>query len=997
MEAVTARLQQLETALQAQKGRADAAEARLTLVAADVSAAGAAAAAAHAAASTAPPTTTPPPAAAPGTSTREIVDNKLAAKPKSFSGKESEWAAWAFKWKAYVAALDARMGEALIEARTLTDDRVLNAALDADAAARSRQLYFALVLIVEGEALSVIKPAGNGEGFYAWKLLLDRYESDRPGRSAGMLLSLLSFVFNASAMEASIGDFDYAVQRYEEQTRERVADSLKVAILQKNCVDNELKNHLVLNAGRIRTWVEAKAEVKIVLLTRRAATDGGCVVPMDIGTVDAGKRGRGRGGKDRSGKGKGDKGGKSDRGGKGKSDGKSNEHKDKECRYCHKMGHIAIQCRKRIADEKKAKGISAIEEPAAEPGQRPVTSIEVPSGSASSYQVSWILALEYESVLVDTIDHSRLLIYSGPAATVCPPSHAPHQPVVGTPNALRLVGAGGHALQHFGSKQVAYTKGDKQLGVNWEVSDVRRPTVGVHDSVSHGNSYVFSPSGSYWIPEDISFEHPKAVTLHDDGQLYFLETDGFADSDATQHPVAAVERPPAVPPEGFPTRDELFDDEMLPNSEPGSSSAGPAPVRAAAARPAGATAARVERVSEDAARAMPQRDARETFAKKVPYTPTIEEKRAHELTRVPCRAWCKTCVSAKANDDAHHRRERNELEVDEVQIDYLFLGPEPQLLEPILAFLKAVHVNSGASALTFGTKHLTAYMIHCLVASIEQWGSGSIVLKSDQENAILALAREVKDMRVKHNTKVEQVTRGNHQAFCCVERGNEEAAKEIRALKLGLEARVQERLPADHHIMPWLGRHAGWLLTRFAVHQSSGRTSYELLRGRPYRGEICEIGESVWARRPGEPPRTGKIEGRWYSGVWIGKTESSDEHLIADVEGTNRYRTVRRRPEKERWNVEAIHTFSGQPWDLKLKPTRGPMPLLDQPSHRGAPAEGAGCRCGATCSSRTGGFIRRRAGGQPRRPGTRKWGRCDGGAKQCSGRSSEPTIGRWRR
>jgi len=165
----------------------------------------------------------------------------------------------------------------------------------------------------------------------------------------------------------------------------------------------------------------------------------------------------------------------------------------------------------------------------------------------------------------------------------------------------------------------------------------------------------------------------------------------------------------------------------------------------------------------------------------------------------------------------------------------------------------------------------------------------------------------------------------------CVERGNEEAAKEIRALKLGLEARIQERLPTDHHIMPWLGRHAGWLLTRFTVHQSSGRTSYELLRGRPYRGEICEIGESVWARRPGEPPRTGKIEGRWYSGVWIGKTESSDEHLIADVEGTNRYRTARRRPEKERWNVEAIHTFSGQPWDLKLKPARGPMPLLDQP------------------------------------------------------------------
>lgn len=36
-----------------------------------------------------------------------------------------------------------------------------------------------------------------------------------------------------------------------------------------------------------------------------------------------------------------------------------NNHKDKECFYCHKMGHIKSDCHKRIADEKIANERSA--------------------------------------------------------------------------------------------------------------------------------------------------------------------------------------------------------------------------------------------------------------------------------------------------------------------------------------------------------------------------------------------------------------------------------------------------------------------------------------------------------------------------------------------------------------------------------------------------------------------------------------------------------------
>ena len=43
-----------------------------------------------------------------------------------------------------------------------------------------------------------------------------------------------------------------------------------------------------------------------------------------------------------------------------------------------------------------------------------------------------------------------------------------------------------------------------------------------------------------------------------------------------------------------------------------------------------------------------------------------------------------------------------------------------------------------------------------------------------------------------------------------------------------------------------------------------------------------------------EPKRASKFQGFWQTGVWLGKTEDSDEHLIC-VNGTpNKYGTLRR-------------------------------------------------------------------------------------------------------
>ena len=92
---------------------------------------------------------------------------------------------------AYLGALDANITQEIAHAVALPIAEVRNQSLTVQGAKdRSRQLYFVLVLLLEGPALQLIKPVGAGEGYRAWRVLQDQYEPNRPGRHAGLLQEL---------------------------------------------------------------------------------------------------------------------------------------------------------------------------------------------------------------------------------------------------------------------------------------------------------------------------------------------------------------------------------------------------------------------------------------------------------------------------------------------------------------------------------------------------------------------------------------------------------------------------------------------------------------------------------------------------------------------------------------------------------------------------------------------------------------------------------------
>ena len=176
----------------------------------------------------------------------------------------------------------------------------------------------------------------------------------------------------------------------------------------------------------------------------------------------------------------------------------------------------------------------------------------------------------------------------------------------------------------------------------------------------------------------------------------------------------------------------------------------------------------------------------------------------------------------------------------------------------------------------------------------------------------------MRDRRAK-STTVRGSPAYSKQSAGHVEGANRLAAGLLRTYKLKLERKIGRELRPSDPIVPFLVNSVGWMITRFQP-RSHGGSSYRLICGREYSGEIAEMGEQLWYRisAPVSAGR-GKWEARFAKGIWVGKSEIDDTHFVVDLErGIQNVRTVRRMPVEFRWNA-VLQDIRFTPW----KPTSG--------------------------------------------------------------------------
>ncbi|CAJ1383334.1 unnamed protein product, partial [Effrenium voratum] len=307
------------------------------------------------------------------------------------------------------------------------------------------------------------------------------------------------------------------------------------------------------------------------------------------------------------------------------------------------------------------------------------------------------------------------------------------------------------------------------------------------------------------------------------------------------------------------------------------------------------------------------------LAAEAPPAPTAAERATHSMTHLPFQPWCELCVAGKSKEDPHRRRANADIGVEKtpvIQIDYLFLGRNAAVVEEessLFTMLVAIDVDSGwPFALQIPRKGLEhgQYVLNNLTLWLNNLGHDKAVVQHDAENTIGAVASAWQRHVGAAKLKIRAAPVRSHQSQGSVESANGFVAGQIRTLWADVQERYPELEPT-HNVMPWLVKHAAWLISRYHVRGQDRCTPFKLVNGHDYAKPICHFGEVVMAK---VPLAESKLARKWLKGIWLGKLEKDDSHVIGTTAGAIAVRSVRRLPSAEQINNDLMACVRGLPW-----------------------------------------------------------------------------------
>ena len=171
-------------------------------------------------------------------------------------------------------------------------------------------------------------------------------------------------------------------------------------------------------------------------------------------------------------------------------------------------------------------------------------------------------------------------------------------------------------------------------------------------------------------------------------------------------------------------------------------------------------------------------------------------------------------------------------------------------------------------------------------------------------------------------------------------------------MRLCLEDRLQQQVPADHPLTSWLIEHVALLLNAQLV-GTDGLTAWERARGRPFGMKLCGFCENVLWKQPPEGPQhdaEGNIGPRLKPGASVGYHRDSNSYRVMDQSGSViKTRAPQSMPQEERWDPEQLAKITVTPWSHRAKPEDKVIEMGEQvakhefsprcTTHRGKPED----------------------------------------------------------
>lgn len=312
-----------------------------------------------------------------------------------------------------------------------------------------------------------------------------------------------------------------------------------------------------------------------------------------------------------------------------------------------------------------------------------------------------------------------------------------------------------------------------------------------------------------------------------------------------------------------------------------------------------------------------EEEAKMPVVLKDPGKPTKDEWDQHVVSHFPFRAWCPHCVRGRGLNSPHPTTAKGaekEVAFPVISLDYAFpkAAEEDGQMGTILVqrarplgMTMAMVVPAKGAAHTWVQRRCAQW--------IDSLGHTKVVMKCDNEPAIVALARDIRANRAEGmETAIEHSPTGESQSNGTAERGIGIIEGVIRTMKDALESRIGTTIPATCKALTWLVEHAAYLYSRCCVGKD-GRTPFERWKGRRCKRPLCEFGERI-LYMPLKAARGGKLDARFAYGTFVGVMANTGEFIVSTDRGAVRARTVRRVPESDRWRREDILNIVGTPW-----------------------------------------------------------------------------------
>jgi hypothetical protein len=203
----------------------------------------------------------------------------------------------------------------------------------------------------------------------------------------------------------------------------------------------------------------------------------------------------------------------------------------------------------------------------------------------------------------------------------------------------------------------------------------------------------------------------------------------------------------------------------------------------------------------------------------------------------------------------------------------------------------------------------------CMLQSLDSLGlTGELVIQVDKESGAADVARRIAAKR-KGKTIVRLVPKRSHKSNGGVERMHQFMQGMLRTDKDALEQHYAVNIKAESPIFAWMVRHEAWKINRFHV-RSDGQTVYRAINGVNYTSTVVEFGETVEAKLQHDDVDRAKFAQRWTTGVWLGRSSISDEHIVGTSKGILLTRTVKRLEPDKKWQQPVLLAMKGTPWAM---------------------------------------------------------------------------------